>query len=192
MPRVSLLILVVGDDYLLAAKLARNIIAAGDIMVGPFANVHEAISRVGLVQAAILDVKVRGETSFEVADSLFRDDVSFVFMTGNDSKVIPARFQRQRIYAKPSHVGSILHDLHMQHRNIGPHHDDSLEAIVLDMIHRSCTIMPDRASADRLVEAVLLRAIAEAKDCRFKDDMRPRLMDMLDEEYRQHGRRFLN
>ncbi len=32
----------------------------------------------------------------------------------------------------------------------------------------------------------------EAKDCRFKDDMRPRLMDMLDEEYRQHGRRFLN
>ena len=38
----------------------------------------------------------------------------------------------------------------------------------------------------------LLRAIAEAKDCRFKDDMRPRLMDMLDEEYRQHGRRFLN
>lgn len=192
MPRVSLRILVVVDDYLLASKLTRNIIAAGDVVVGPFADVHEAISRAGLVQAAILDVNVGGETSFEVADSLFRNEVPFVFLTGCDTKVIPERFQQQHIYAKPSHVGWILNDLHMQHRSIGPHHDDSLEAIVLDMIHRSCTIMPDRASADRLVETVLLRAIAEAKDCRFKDDIRPRLMDMLDEEYRQHGRRFLN
>ena len=192
MPRVSLRILLVVDDDRLASKLARNITAAGDVVVGPFADVHEAISRVGLVQAAILDVKVRGETSFEVADSLFRNEVPFVFMIGCGSEVIPKRFQRQHIYAKPSHVAPMLQDLHMQHRNIGSPDHDSLEAIVLDMIHRSCTIMPDRASADRLVEAVLLRAIAEAKDCRFKDDMRPRLMDMLDEEYRQHGRRFLN
>ena len=53
-------------------------------------------------------------------------------------------------------------------------------------------MVTQNGSTSRLVEAVLLRAIAEAKDCRFKDDMRPRLMDMLDEEYRQHGRRFLN
>ncbi len=192
MPRVSLRILLVVDDYLLARKLARNITAAGDVVVGPFADVNEAISRVGLVQAAILDVKVRGETSFEVADSLFRNEVPFVFMTGCESEIIPKRFQRQHIYAKPSPVASMLHDLHMQHRNVGPPPHDSLEAIVLDMIHRSCTIMPDRSSADRLVERVLLRAIAEAKECRFKDDMRPHLMDMLDEEYRQNGRLFLN
>lgn len=192
MPRASLRILVVVDDYLLASKLARDIIAAGDIVVGPFADVHEAISRAGLVQAAILDVNVGGETSFEVADSLFRNEVPFVFLTGNDSKIIPARFQRQRIYAKPSHVGPILHDLHTQHRKISLPEDDSMEAVVLDMIRRSCTMMPDRASADRLVEKVLLRAIAEAKECQFKDDIRPRLMDILDEEYRQHGRRFLN
>ena len=46
---------------------------------------------------------------------------------------------------------------------------DSMEAVVRDMIHRSCTIMPDRASADRLVEAVLLRAIAESKGGQFKE-----------------------
>lgn len=192
MTRGSLRILVVVDDYLLASKLVRDIIAAGDVVVGPFADVHEAISRAGLVQAAILDVKVGGETSFEVADSLFRNEVPFVFVTGYNNEAIPARFQQQRIYVKPSRMGPILHDLHSQHRNIGPQDDDSLEAIVLDMIHRSCTLMPDRASADRLVETVLLRAIAEAKEYRFKDDMRPRLMDMLDEEHRQRGRRFLN
>ena len=192
MMRGSLRILVVEDDYLLASKLARDIIAAGDVVVGPFTDVHEAISRVGLVQAAILGVNVGGEATFDVADSLLRNEVPFVFMIGCGSEVIPKRFQRQHIYAKPSHVAPMLQDLHMQHRNIGSPDHDSLEAIVLDMIHRSCALMPDRASADRLVEAVLLRAIAEAKDCRFKDDMRPRLMDMLDEEYRQHGRRFLN
>ena len=192
MMRGSLRILVVEDDYLLASKLARDIIAAGDVVVGPFTDVHEAISRVGLVQAAILGVNVGGEATFDVADSLLRNEVPFVFLTRCDTKVIPKRFQRQRIYAKPNRVGQILHDLHTQHRNSGPPEDDSLEAVLLDMIRRSCVMMPDRASADRLVETVLLRAIAEAKDCRFKDDMRPRLMDMLDEEYRQHGRRFLN
>ena len=192
MPKVSLRILVVVDDYLLASKLARNIIAAGDVVVGPFADVHEAISRVGLVQAAILNVKVGGETSFEVADSLFRNEVPFVFMTGCESEIIPKRFQRQHIYAKPSHVAPILHDLHMQHRSIGPPNHDTLEAIVLDMIHRSCALMPDRASADRLVETVLLRAIAETKEGRFQGDIRPLLMDMLAEEHRLHGRRFLH
>ena len=97
MTRGSLRILVVMGDYLLASKLARDIIAAGDVVVGPFADVHEAISQVGLVQAAILDVKVKGETSFEVADSLFRNDVPFVFLTGYDGEIIPTRFQRQHI-----------------------------------------------------------------------------------------------
>lgn len=69
---------------------------------------------------------------------------------------------------------------------------ESIEAVVLDMIHRSCVIMPDRASADRLVETVLLRAIAEAKGGQFEGDVRPRLMDMLEEEYRLNSRCFLN
>ena len=192
MTRGSLRILVVEDDYLLASKLARDIIAAGDVVVGPFTDVHEAISRVGLVQAAILGVNVGGEATFDVADSLLRNEVPFVFMIGCGSEVIPKRFQRQHIYAKPSHVAPMLQDLHMQHRNIGSPDHDSLEAIVLDMIHRSCTIMPDRASADRLVETVLLRAIAETKEGRFQGDIRPLLMDMLAEEHRLHGRRFLH
>ena len=182
MTRGSLRILVVEDDYLLASKLARDIIAAGDVVVGPFTDVHEAISRVGLVQAAILGVNVGGEATFDVADSLLRNEVPFVFLTRCDTKVIPKRFQRQRIYAKPNRVGQILHDLHTQHRNSGPPEDDSLEAVLLDMIRRSCVMMPDRASADRLVETVLLRAIAETKEGRFQGDIRPLLMDMLAEE----------
>jgi hypothetical protein len=69
---------------------------------------------------------------------------------------------------------------------------DSMEAVVRDMIRQSRTIMPDLTSADRLVEAVLLRAIAESKGGQFQGDIRPRLMGMLTEEHRLNGRRFLN
>lgn len=188
----SLRILVVEDDYFAATRLTQEITAAGDVVVGPFADVHEAISRVGTVQAAILDVKVRDETSFDVADSLFRSDVPFVFLTGYGPKVIPPRFQGQRVYAKPSHADPILHDLRQQHRQNAPQDCESMETIVLDMIHRSCAVMPDRASADRLVEAALLRAIADTREGRIPDDIRPYMMALLDEEYRLRGRACLH
>lgn len=69
--------------------------------------------------------------------------------------------------------------------------DDSMEAVVRDVIRRSCALMPDRASADRLTEAVLLRAIAENTKGRLTN-FRLQLMGMLDEEHRLRGRRFLN
>ena len=60
-----------------------------------------------------------------------------------------------------------------------------------DVIRRSSVLMPDRASADRLTEAVLLRAIAENNKGRLTDP-RLQLMGMLDEEHRLRARRFLN
>ena len=69
--------------------------------------------------------------------------------------------------------------------------DDSMETLVRDVIRRSCVLMPDRASADRLTEAVLLRAIAENNKGRLTDP-RLQLMGMLDEEHRLRARRFLN
>jgi ActR/RegA family two-component response regulator len=188
----SLRILVVEDDYHVATKLEREVLAAGDVVVGPFARVDEAIDRVGLVQAAILDVKVRDDTSFALADSLFRHEVPFVFLTGYGKEIIPTRFGKQHIYVKPSHAEPILDDLHRQHRDSYLQHEDSMEATLLAMIHRSCALMPDRASADRLVETVLLRAIAERHDGRLGDNVHNRLLDMLNEEYRLRGKLFLH
>ena len=69
--------------------------------------------------------------------------------------------------------------------------DDSMETLVRDVIRRSCVLMPDRASADRLTEAVLMRAIAENSKGRLTDP-RLQLMGMLDEEHRLRAKRFLN
>lgn len=191
MTTASLRVLVVEDDYFAAEQLAREIRANGDVVVGPFADVHDAIERVGLVQAAILDVKVQDETSFQVADSLVHHGIPFVFLTAYDPQVVPTRFSRRQVYAKPTHAGPLLHDLHERHRAIPPEAGDSVETIVLDMIRRARGIMPDKASADRLVEAALLRAIAETRECGMDNDVRARLMDLLEDEHRQRGRLYL-
>lgn len=181
-------ILVVEDDFFAADKLSREIRAGGDAVVGPFADVHDAIQRVGLVQAAILDVQVRDERSFQVADSLIHHGIPFVFLTGYDPQAVPVRFSRRHIYTKPSHAAPLLHDLHEQHRALVPAETDSIEAAVIEMIRRSRAVMPDEASADRLVEAALLRAIAETAESRMEGDLCARLLDLLQDEYSQRGR----
>ncbi|MTE01601.1 hypothetical protein GIY56_15035 [Paracoccus sp. YIM 132242] len=181
-------ILVVEDDFFVADKLSREIRAGGDTVVGPFADVHDAIHRVGLVQAAILDVRVQDESSFQVADSLNHHGIPFVFLTGYDPQAVPVRFPRRHVYTKPSHAAPLLHDLHQQHRALAPHEIDSVQAAVLEMIRRSRAVMPDEASADRLVEAALLRAIAETTERRMEGDVRTRLLDLLEDEYSQRGK----
>ena len=69
--------------------------------------------------------------------------------------------------------------------------DDSMETLVRDVIRRSCVLMPDRASADRLTEAVLMRAIVENSKGRLTD-LRLQLMNILDEEHRLRAKRLLN
>lgn len=184
----SLRILVVDDDYFMAERLSREIRANGDIVVGPVADVHDALDLACVVQAAILDVKVQDETSFQVADSLIHHDVPFIFLTGYDPQVVPSRFARRHIYAKPSHAAPLLHDLHERHR-AASEAADSVEAVVIEMLCRARDMMPDEASAERLVEGALMRAITEAHQDEPKgDDIRARLFALLQDEYRQRGR----
>lgn len=181
-------ILVVEDDFLIAGKLSREICAEGHTVVGPFSDIHEAIQYVGLVHAAILDIRVRDETSFSVADSLVRHAIPFVFLTDRDPQFIPVRFADCHIYTKSSHAAPLLHDLYQQHRAIPPQEGDSMEAIVIEMIRRARDLMPDEASADRIVERALLQAIAETKDGQMEGDIHARLLSLLDDEYRQRGK----
>lgn len=184
----SLRILVVDDDYFMAERLSREIRANGDIVVGPVADVHDALDLACVVQAAILDVKVQDETSFQIADSLIHHDVPFIFLIGYDPQVVPSRFARQHIYAKPSHAAPLLHDLHERHR-AASEAADSVEAVVIEMICRGREMMPDEASAERLVEGALMRAITEAPQDEPKgDDIRARLFALFQDEYRQRGR----
>lgn len=94
------------EDELLVAMLVEDILAdAGCIVVGPFARVPEALAaaRTALVDVALLDVNVAGETVFPVAHVLEGRGVPFLFVTGYGQAALPRDRPRWEACAKPFH-----------------------------------------------------------------------------------------
>ncbi|MBB4594446.1 response regulator [Xanthomonas cannabis] len=97
-------ILVVEDDYLLAESLNDLLVEAGFRVVGPVGNVSEALSLVASGQAidgALLDVNVRGQAVFPVADALLERGVPFSFCSGYSRYTLPQRFAHLSYCMKP-------------------------------------------------------------------------------------------
>lgn len=91
----GLTVLVAEDEYMLAADLRRELASAGATVVGPAASLAKAldlISKTEELDAAILDVNLRGEAIFAAADVLAERGLPFVFTTGYDQSLIPSRF----------------------------------------------------------------------------------------------------
>ena len=188
----SLRVLVVEDDYFLARNLAEEIRDCGDQVIGPFADIGAAIANVARAEVAILDVRIRGHQSFPIADSLISREVPFVFLTGYDRDCFPQRFLDRHIYQKPSRTGLLLDDLHGQHAEGITARDDSIETAVIRLLQRARYLLPDTASAERLVEATLLRAIAETEAGAPGERISAFLLSLLEDEFRQRGRLYLN
>ncbi|PPU09614.1 hypothetical protein [Xanthomonas arboricola] len=97
-------ILVVEDDYLLAESLNDLLVEAGVCVLGPVGNVPEALSLVTSGQSidgALLDVNVRGQPVFPVADALLERGVPFSFCSGYDRYTLPPRFAHLSYCMKP-------------------------------------------------------------------------------------------
>jgi DNA-binding response OmpR family regulator len=88
-------VLLVEDEYFIANEMARNLQEVGVEVVGPVANIEDAITLIeesdGL-DAAILDLNLQGEMAFPVADALKARNVPFVFATGYDQAAIPLAY----------------------------------------------------------------------------------------------------
>lgn len=87
-------ILVVEDDYFIAKCLARDLRRAGAEVLGPAPTVGEALDLIaaGPLDGAVLDVNLRGEMAFPVADALARSGVPFIFATGYSADMLPRRY----------------------------------------------------------------------------------------------------
>lgn len=185
-------VMVVEDDAGLAQRLAAEIRDCGHHVVGPFDDVHEAIQIAGTVQAAILDVTARTESCFWVADVLHHRDVPFVFLTDAGPDAIPRRFDGRSAYPRHRHAAPLLDDLHRRRQGLAPEDDDTIDAVVVEMMQRSRRIMPDDPSAERLVEATLQRAVSQRAAGEGSADVGPRLLRLLDQEYLLRGRSHLH
>lgn len=97
-------ILVVEDEYLLADDLCHALEEAGAIVLGPVPGVEEALALIeaeSRIDAAVLDVNLRGDMVFPVADALHARNVPFAFATGYDQWTLPDRFAALPRLEKP-------------------------------------------------------------------------------------------
>jgi DNA-binding response OmpR family regulator len=79
-------ILLVEDEYMLAAELAFFLEGHGASIIGPFRSVAQALAVVDRepIEAAVLDINLGGERVYPVADALIARNVPVVFATGYD------------------------------------------------------------------------------------------------------------
>ena len=96
-------ILIVEDEYYLAADLAEALRARGAEVVGPAGTLEDAVRAVesNWIDRAILDVNLRGEMSFPIADRLEAAGIPYVIATGYTAESLPERFRMKPRIEKP-------------------------------------------------------------------------------------------
>lgn len=96
-------VLVVEDEYFLADDMTRALAQLGADVAGPVPTPRQALVLIETVKidAAVLDINLRGETVFAVADALLARGVPFVFATGYDSGSIPEAYREVPVWEKP-------------------------------------------------------------------------------------------
>lgn len=97
-------ILIVEDEYFLADEARTTLAAVGAKIVGPVPTAAEAnalIESGGQIDCVLLDVNLRGEMAFDVADTLQVRKIPFAFVTGYDREAIPDRFSAAPRLGKP-------------------------------------------------------------------------------------------
>lgn len=105
-------ILIVEDDYLVAQAVALLIEEAGAKAVGPIGSVPEAIEflneRAEPLDCALLDVSLRQEKSYPVADALSARQIGVVFATGYGSDALDSAYQHYPRCEKPFTTKALL------------------------------------------------------------------------------------
>ena len=62
-------------------------------------------------QVAVVDLNLRNEMAYAVADELRRQNIPFVFATGYDKSMIPARFADVNRWEKPFDERQLVADV---------------------------------------------------------------------------------
>ena len=101
-PLAGLRLLLVEDEALVAMELEELISNLGGEAVGPFGRVADALEVLGRehVNGAVLDVRLNGDTTFQIADVLLKAANPILFVTGAVSS-IPERYRQVPRLHKP-------------------------------------------------------------------------------------------
>ena len=103
-------ILIVEDEYYIAADTARALQSAGADVVGPFRTEKAARSAIDEQRpdAVVVDINLGTGPSFELAAVLRDRGIPFVFVTGYDQLVIPEAFSDVERLEKPVQLRRVV------------------------------------------------------------------------------------
>jgi len=96
-------VLVVEDEMLIATEIEDTLERLGCAIVGPVSTLETALrlAREVALDAAILDVTIRGGKSYPVAEQLLARQIPFVLASGYGDWVLPDMLRHQLRLTKP-------------------------------------------------------------------------------------------
>ena len=97
-------ILVVEDEYFIANDVCRSVASHGGAVVGPVGTLREALDLLDngqRIDGAVLDINLRGELVYPVAERLEKSGVPYLFLTGYDAHVLPPEYSKVTRCEKP-------------------------------------------------------------------------------------------
>jgi CheY-like chemotaxis protein len=103
-PLTDRCVLVVEDEFLIADDIGSAFAQLGITVVGPASTVERGLQLAvssRQLDGAVLDINMRGEMIFPVADALKERGVPFIFTTGYDTEAIPERYRAVARCEKP-------------------------------------------------------------------------------------------
>ncbi|TCP34169.1 response regulator [Sphingomonas sp. BK235] len=105
--------LVAEDEFYVAVRLERALCDAGAAVV-LFASLAPALAHAAdgaPLDAALLDINLRGELSFPLADALAARGVPVVFLSGYDAETIPPPYREVARLQKPVTLTRLIAEL---------------------------------------------------------------------------------
>ena len=108
-PLKGVRLLVVEDDVLVC-MLLEDMLAELGCEIVPAAHLKEALALASgeTLDAALLDINLRGETSYLVADDLAERRIPFAFVTGYGSTAVREDYRSRPLIQKPMRDTDLL------------------------------------------------------------------------------------
>jgi two-component SAPR family response regulator len=103
-------ILVVEDEFLAAEELSDFVLNRGATLVGPFPSLTKGLmgwAESDPVHVALLDIKLRDQVVYSLADALIARGVVVIFITGYAKSLLPDRFADREHIQKPFDIEAL-------------------------------------------------------------------------------------
>ena len=106
-------VLLVEDEYYIADDLCRALEGCGAHVVGPVPSLAKALplAENENLTCAVLDINLRGESGFKVAEALHRRNIPFIYSTGYHASAVPDHLKGAVHLEKPFRIEELLHSI---------------------------------------------------------------------------------